>query len=56
MNLLDNTIKAIEKRIEWCKLIGLDQLEIEESIKLDPPENIEEEQKELEAAIRLSKN
>lgn len=44
---------AVLIRIEWCRLIGMDEEEIKESIESNPPVDINEEQRQLNAAKRL---
>jgi hypothetical protein len=45
--------KALSLRVIWMRRMGLDEDEITDSLRIQPPNNIEQEMKELVALERL---
>src|SRR5437660_1194581 len=50
---LSEAEKALSLRVIWMRRMGLDENEITESLRLDPPNNVEQEMEELLALERL---
>lgn len=48
-------IEALELRLEWMRLHGLDEQEIKYYLEVDPPVDAEEEKKELEAMLNIKR-
>ncbi len=46
-------VQALDIKLEWMRLHGLDEQEIKYYLEVDPPEDIEVEKKELEATKHI---
>lgn len=52
---LDKWRSAAELRIQWLRAIGMDNDEILTELEVNPPVDVQEEQMQLDAALRLNR-